>query len=247
MGLLLDVAGSHGASLNEVLMVPPPPPTRSYAPVSNRDLVDLIDERTDKIVGLPVKSRRFGLSQKGQQMFGTYTFDVGDAERGLSIGFRNSYNKTLSVGIVTGASVFVCSNLCFSGDAFKVVKKHTVNVWQSVTEIIDTAIMAAATNYQALDADFCAWKAVEVQEARGAELIGRALYDGVLAPQQATIAMADWRNARHEQFADRTAWSLYNCYTEAVKKGPAGAQINRSTGVHDWFRGQHQQAWRTAA
>ena len=173
MGLLLDVAGSHGASLNEVLMVPPPPPTRSYAPVSNRDLVDLIDERT--------------------------------------------------------------------------VKKHTVNVWQSVTEIIDTAIMAAATNYQALDADFCAWKAVEVQEARGAELIGRALYDGVLAPQQATIAMADWRNARHEQFADRTAWSLYNCYTEAVKKGPAGAQINRSTGVHDWFRGQHQQAWRTAA
>ena len=247
MGLLLDTKDSYGASLNEVLMVPVPEKTDTYQPVSNRDLLDLIDERSDKLVGLPVKRREFGLSQKGQQMFGTYTFDVGDGDRGLSIGFRNSYNKTLSVGVVTGASVFVCSNLCFSGDAFKVVKKHTLNVWRSVTDVIDGAILTAADNYRALDADFSAWKSVEIKEMRGAEIIGRALYDGVLAPQQATIAMGDWRTPRHDEFSERTAWSIYNCFTEAVKKGPAGAQINRSTKVHDWFREQHAQAWRIAA
>ena len=29
--------------------------------------------------------------------------------------------------------------------------------------------------------------------------------------------LADWRKPRHEAFEPRTAWSLFNCFTETMK------------------------------
>jgi hypothetical protein len=30
--------------------------------------------------------------------------------------------------------------------------------------------------------------------------------------------LADWRKPRHEEFEPRTAWSLFNCFTETLKE-----------------------------
>jgi hypothetical protein len=45
-------------------------------------------------------------------------------ERSFSIGFRNSINKTLGVGLVSGNKVTVCDNLLFSGE-FIQFRRHT--------------------------------------------------------------------------------------------------------------------------
>jgi len=208
----------------------------------------MIEERADKLLSLPVTSRRLGLSQKGQQMFGVITFDVDNAEKGLSIGFRNSYNKTLSVGLCAGQSVFVCSNMCFSGDEVFKPRKHTVHAWDDILKLINHAVLSASEQYTKLDEDFDVWKQVEISERQGAALIGQAIYDAnVLRPQQATTAFGDWRKARHPEFKERTAWSLYNCFTEAIKRTPAGQIMDAQIDVHRWFRERHANEWNLAA
>jgi len=40
------------------------------------------------------------------------------------VGLRNSHDKTYPAGLVAGSKVFVCDNLCFSGEV-RLSRKHT--------------------------------------------------------------------------------------------------------------------------
>ena len=110
-----DNRGGHFASFNDICAVPVPQATESYAPVANGDLVRLIKDRIDTVLDMGIRSEGYALSGKDQQMYGVIPLDTGmdTKDTGMSIGFRNSYDRTLSVGIASGSQVFVCSNLCF--------------------------------------------------------------------------------------------------------------------------------------
>ena len=138
--------------------------------------------------------------------------------------------------------------MCFSGDEGFKPRKHTVHACDDILKLVDDAILSSSEQYMKLDVDFSAWKQVEISERQGAALIGQAIYDAnVLRPQQATIAFGDWRKARHPEFAPRNAWSLYNCFTEAIKKTPAGQIMDAQIDVHRWFRERHENEWDLAA
>ena len=50
--------------------------------------------------------------------------------------------------------------------------------------------------------------------------------------------MADWRKPRYAEFEDRNFWSLYNCFTQGLKRIPAGEIMDRYAVVHDFFKTQ---------
>jgi len=107
MGLLLHCGGKH-ATLNELANVPLPVETHSYKPVSHYDLaINLAEVAGSLLNGHALSSSKYGLARDGNQLFGVHTFANGSDELGLSIGFRNSYDKSMSVGIAIGATVFV--------------------------------------------------------------------------------------------------------------------------------------------
>lgn len=68
--------------------------------------------------GLTISEERFALARDGQQMFGVLSCTNGhpDADFCLTIGLRNSYERSLAVGLVAGTRVFCCDNLAFSGE-----------------------------------------------------------------------------------------------------------------------------------
>ena len=221
-----------------VFGIQPPSHTRSWKPVSYADAVTVLHETVERRLGLELVHEEYALNKAGTQLFHVARFDHGTDESGLAIGLRQSYDKSLALGVAAGAQVFVCDNLCFSGSDFRVMRKNTTNVWEDFRALIRAQVAHSLGAFDAMQVDFDKLKSVPCNLRRGFAYLGVLQGEGILKPNQATVAYADWREARHEEFADRNLWGLYNAVTEGLKKGAAGRVIDRHTGAHDWFRAE---------
>ena len=229
---------SHGqaALLEDLRAVPVPAATQTYRPVPYADVIEMVEQQAQTVLDREIVSRHFGLSRKGVQMFAILTFDMGHEKTGLSIGLRQSYDKSVSLGLCCGARVFVCDNLMFSGSTVRVVRKNTLHVWDDFRMLVDDGLEHAARDYRNIIGDAAVLKAVPMPERAGAEIIGLAQYQGVLRPQQASVAFQDWRKARYPAFKKRNLWSLYNCFTQALKRTPAGLIMDGFSEAHRFFQ-----------
>jgi hypothetical protein len=115
--------GNNRVSEAEVIAVPDVPFTRTFHPVHHREVITAIKDGV-QAVGLDIVQAEYVLAQNGQRMFGVYDLSQGTGELSWSIGIRNSMNKSMSLGITAGTRVFVCENLCFSGE-FLAFRRHT--------------------------------------------------------------------------------------------------------------------------
>ena len=107
MSLLIHTAGGRYITLEELKDIPLPQKTETYQPVSHYDLaVNLANVARDLLTDYNYYKSRFGIARHGNQMFGIHTFSSNNDSLGLTIGFRNSYDKSMSVGIAIGATVF---------------------------------------------------------------------------------------------------------------------------------------------
>jgi hypothetical protein len=233
-GLILH-CGSEQTTLAQVLQVMPPQATETWNPVAYGDAIGFMRETARTRLGLEVKSESYGLNKAGSQLFARITLDTGDTEKGLSIGLRQSYDKSLALGVAVGANVFVCDNLCFSGDAFKVVRKNTMNVWPDFQRLVTEQVLTALDCYETLSKQTLAMKAKPCHKDRGYALLGVAMGKGLLTPHQASVAFGDWETPRHEEFSDRNIWGLYNAVTEGLKKGAPATVLDRHAKAHDYF------------
>jgi len=231
MGLILH-CGGEPATIDQLAAIPVPHATDTYHPVAHVALIDTVKERMQSILGMTPTEEAYGTNQEGAQLFGTMRLPHGGQERTLSIGLRNSYNQTLSVGFAAGAWTLVCDNLCFSGSDVTVVRKHTKNVWRDILSRVDEALYAAPLAFDRMEWDMEAMKEVPVKHDRGFELLGLAYGHSIITPQQMSVAVKDWKTPRHEEFSERNGYSLYNCVTEGLKKGNAGGAIKRHTKAH---------------
>jgi len=240
-GLILH-KGSKEATLAEVLAVPVPEATDTYKPVSYGLAIDFLRAAIGEQLQMPIKKERYGLNTEGKQLFAMMVLDTGDEAFGLSIGLRQSYNKSLALGVAVGANVFVCDNLAFSGDAFRVVRKNTVFVWRDFQVLVADQVKKSLGHFDGMKADIEAMRETPCSERNGFAWLGVAVGQDLLTPHQASVAFEDWKKPRYDDFSPRTIWSLYNCITEGLKKGPAGLMIDRHVGAHsfmmDIVRGQ---------
>jgi hypothetical protein len=115
---------AHRATEVEVMAVPAPRATYSYSPLAHRDLIHGLEEAVDR-QGLTIYNREYSLARDGRALFGVWDVTPnGQNESVGSLGFRNSGDKSLAVGLVAGTRVIVCSNLQFSGEYLE-FHKHT--------------------------------------------------------------------------------------------------------------------------
>jgi hypothetical protein len=210
--------------------------------VAYADAINHLQETASRALGLELVREQYGLNRERDQMFALMTYRTDREDSGLSIGLRQSYNKSLALGVAVGAQVFVCDNLCFAGSAFKVVRKNTVNVWADFRALLGTQIAGALGHYEAVNRDADRMREIPCDLRRGYSLLGVALGEGVLTATQASVAFEDWTTPRHAEFSDRNVWSLYNAATEGLKKGAPATRLNRQARAHDFFIEAQAQA-----
>jgi hypothetical protein len=214
-------------------LVDVPNSTSSYVAISHGELVDLVKENIDKS-GLIIKDEKIKTAKFGQQLFGTITVGANNVEQDMTIGFRNSYDKSITVGIVAGNRVIVCENLMFKGD-FKVMRKHTGHVKSELEFLVANGVNTMNQQFVSIIADTEKMKQVQMTKRATAELIGRMyIEEKLITSTQLNIIADQLTNSKH--FKDDSLWSLYNHTTEALKTAHPVTIINDHIKIHDFYK-----------
>ena len=186
---------------------------------------------SDLLPEFELVNTQFGLARDGAQMFGVHTLKNGHSSMGLSIGFRNSYNKSLSVGIAVGGQVFVCDNLMLTGEV-TVLKKHTLNVMSSIEALALSAIYKSRSAFNQIQEDAETMKDIPLSDEDAYRTIGLLYGNGIITPRQIPVVKNEWLKPSHDDFEGRNVWSFYNACTESLKSSPPQSIMERHLALH---------------
>ena len=224
------------ATLSEVMGVPVPPRTDTYMPVPHGDIIEYVStDLADMLPEFTLESNTFGLSRDGACLFGMASFKGGDGYAGPSIAFRNSYDKSISVGFAFGAQVFVCANGMFTGDIV-VAKKHTLNVWQSVKQLVQGSVDRVGASYTKMLKDIDDMRAIQMRDCNAYEILGRLRGNNVLSARVFEKSLKEWHEPAYDEHKDGSALQLYNACTEGLKlESQPDRAMKKRIGLHDDF------------
>ena len=152
---------------------------------------------------------------------------------GLVVGLRNSHDKSCPASIALGAAVFCCDNLSFSGEV-TLARRHTRYIERDLPRVVTTAIGNLVDMRQKQDRRIAQYKATELIDSQAHDLVVRALGASVVPATQVPKVLAEWRQPRHREFAEdgRTAWRLFNAFTEVLKGRNVAMLPRRTQALH---------------
>ena len=127
-------------SEEEIYQVPRVPFTETFHPIHHADVLSVM-RKGIRDVGLEIRRSEYTLTKNGMRFFGVWDLNHENGELCWSLGIRNSMDKSLALGIVSGTRVFVCSNLAFSGEYIE-FRKHTKGLDLDELEVLVRKSMA---------------------------------------------------------------------------------------------------------
>jgi len=212
-----------------------PEETNSYCPVSHENVLSMAEEAIvnsgSKITGIDIGVRDQIVNDRmiyGAKMFSiisvNHAADEAGDEIGIEVGIRNSYDKSMSIGIISGSSVYVCDNMMFTG-TLSSVKKHTPNVWDEFPIMIYSVV---GFIHKMHDLDMLIrsrFMDVQISTERGLDFLGSLAARNVIPYTNGrnsifADSIKEWVEPSFGEFKDRNVWSLYNACTHACKKSP---------------------------
>ena len=219
----------------EILAVPVPISTTTYKAVPHQILFDELYENLDRL-NLKVASESYRTDQNGQKLIAKLRIDRGDNEKSFMIAFRNSYDKSMSVGFGVGAEVHICSNGMISAE-HSLRQKHQGTVLSGLRQIMAKSINGLEEVYRAFEKESHIMKGIELNRRLEAELIGRMFIEqGLITATQVGIINSQLNKPDHIEFADPTLWSLYNHTTEALKTSHSSRMIQDHIAINTFFK-----------
>ena len=229
------LSGRDKVDFDALKMIMPPMATKSYVPVPHNELAEMVRNiGTEVLHGFTFHKEQYALARDGAQLFAVHSYKNSSDEMGLSIGFRNSYDKSLSVGITLGASVFVCDNLAFNGDV-TTYRKHTSNVLNDLRMMILNVIFSQKENYERLVVDSAHMKSLDVTNDTAFRLMGLLYGRNIVSPRMLPTIKKQWLDPQYPDFEDRNLWSFYNACTEALKTAPPAMIMEKHVQLHQVF------------
>ncbi len=227
------------ASKRIALAAPLPVATSTYAPVSHQQIIDAIQnnakENNLKIVRDRMYTNRYGTRVTG-------FFDVEDGTEfgnvhGLKMmfGYRNSYDKSMSVAFVAGGSVWICGNGCISGDMMAFKRKHTGTVASELNEKIQVGVDRMKSDFGKLNMEVDVMKNYSLTLHQKSEVLGVMYFErNLVTPTQLSVIKNELTNSKH--FKEDNAWSLYNNVTEALKQSHPIDVIKDHIKLHSFMK-----------
>jgi len=238
-----------------------PVATKSYQPLSNQELVKMIN-KVAKIYDMSLSNEQLGMDLKGMRFFGVYTvegFDFFDNRIKLMIGFCNSYNKSMSGRMCIGGEVLVCSNRAFyaytddiTGVNGMAAHDHRKNIYENLSQRIKIAFDGIEQFRKNQESFYHSLSTIKLSQERASHLIIRAIKSGVLNKTKVVEVWDEWEwqekgpqnedeeqeRVWHSDFKERTAFSLFNAFTEVSKSAlalnPVATNI-KTMGLTEFF------------
>jgi hypothetical protein len=228
-------AGARLATREEVLAVPTPAGTDTWQPVPHVELLDGVLNRLQSI-GLQVRKEQHGLQNEGQRWFGVFDLEARSAGKdyGISVGLRNSHDMSWAAGAIMGANVFVCDNTSFSAEV-RFVRKHTREILADLPQILDQAVVKLSVLEDYQEIRFNHYRQSELTDGQARDFLVQSVMGKALPLTRLPKVYEQWKRPLHPEFEPRTAWSLFNAYTQVYKDTSRFALPTRSQRLHQLF------------
>jgi len=209
---------AHTVTRDLIRTVPVPAATKTYFPISHDNLIEQIEAACAQR-GIEILERRYRLSRSGTQFVGSYI--LGGTEHvspdfNLMLGFRNSTDKSMVAGLVSGARVIACDNGSFCGE-IALERKHTRYIIRDLPILVGKAVdrfMTAAIDQRKT---FDHWKTVDVTADQAALLAVNAAEHFAIPGNGILAIKREFVKPRHAEFLSEgrhTAWTLFNAFTQ---------------------------------
>lgn len=214
---LIAHCGTDLVGRQDLRLLPTPEATDTHKPIPHAVLVGAVIE-TLGFRRLTVVEDRYAISPDGMRMFGVLALDIEENGVRVSIGLRNSHDKSFALGITIGYRVFVCDNLAFHGDYQTLTRKHSKNL--VLNDVLAVAIDRMQRNFAPMLSQVNAWKGYELPDASAKLIIYRAFIEERLeVPKHlADDVHRHYFQPEVEEFRPRTMWSLSNAFTSSFKQ-----------------------------
>jgi len=158
----------------ELFNIPAGQDTDSYRGVSNKFLIEKVEEELDK-KNIPILGYKYSCPGTLNQMFTTIT--VGNNVDGVSmnLGITNSNNKSMRVGIALGALVWACANLEIS--KFSALRKHTLNVYDDLDRLIGESLDSLEIEFQHILNTYARMKEIQLKAPTIGRMLGEMFFN----------------------------------------------------------------------
>lgn len=214
---LISHCGTELVGRQDLHLLPTPVSTDTHKPIPHAALVGAVIE-TLGFRKLHVVADQYAVTPDGMRMFGVLALDIEENGVRVSIGLRNSHDKSFALGITIGYRVFVCDNLAFHGDFQTVTRKHSKNL--VLNDVLAVAIDRMQRSFAPMLNQVNAWKGYELPDTMAKLVIYRAFIEDKLeVPKHlADDVHRHYFEPQYDEFRPRTMWSLSNAFTSAFKE-----------------------------
>lgn len=204
----------------ELITAPVPVTTNSYQAISHMELIRYL-ERKIKEKGFEVTSLRANSASGGNKMTGTMGINLANESFGMSIGFRNSYDKSMSLGVGVGATVFVCTNGMFHADVQR-LRRHTTNMLDDLEEIIEEQLGYVQEQFIKFEDETEKLKRTVFTRKLVYQILGELFFaEKTFGSTQINIIRDEMDKSENFRMfgegGEATGWNLYNNITESLK------------------------------
>lgn len=211
-----------------------PASTETWFPIPHISFVEQV-ETALAAANMRVVEQAHSLTKEGNRYFGLLQIancqSTGE-DYSYVLGMRNSHDKSFPGGLVVGSQVFVCDNLSFSGE-IRIARKHTRFIMRDLPTLTANAIGMLAEKWTLMNDRIAKYKTTEISDRDAHDFVIRSLDVGATTLQQVPAIINEWRAPRHPEFAqDKTAWRLFNAFTEIGKEVSLTMLSKRTINLH---------------
>lgn len=229
--------GGARANYNDVAQIPTPKPKNRHYPIPHTTLIDGTKLALEN-AGCDISKEIYGLNHEGGDLFALFEIEheIPNGTFNQVVGLRNSHIQNFAAGLCAGGRVFVCDNLMFSAE-IKVSRKHTRFIMRDLQGLLSKAMAKLADKWIDQQIRYDAYHDRVMTDKEVHDLVIKASVDYNCLPNAAIKHVVnEWRNPSHDEFKDRNAWSLFNCFTHVAKRAPSQI-VNRTMTMHNVFDG----------
>ena len=227
--------GAQAVDRVQVARVTTPRPTPTWQPLPHISLVETVEDAL-RSTGLKIGSQVHSLNEDGSRYFGLAEVHNGhDADDyAMVVGIRNSHDKSFPVGLLAGTNILICDNLAFSGEV-RLMRKHTSNLLRDLPQLVSHGVGRLYDLFGHQSQRIEAYKNYRIRDKSAHDLIIRGALDvGACTNRMIPAIVKEWREPRHPEFSERSAWSLFNAFTETLK-GNLTELPKRTQALHALF------------
>lgn len=232
--------------LIELLKEPVALKTSTYSPISHGEIhetiMNLSAENHFNVDNVAVKAKH------PRNCIVTYNLtdmlkEQKEKEIGIKIGFKNSYDKTVSFGFAIGSEVFICTNGMVSGE-YTIKKQHRMNDLNIyVKDLIREHFFKVREEHSKNLVLANTLKGENINVADAKKLIGGLFMNGNILTNAQLRKMSDqcYESKTFKTFADNdtiTCWDLYNHGTEALKTAANRNYFAKHVEYNNFFKNE---------